>query len=320
MDIQDISATDLATLKAAGYQEGDLSMLAESEVKALLVPDTVDTPDRDPHDDAAAAQDDASAAAAAAAAAKPAATAPATTDDAAAAAAAAAAASAAEEEEAATTQPAATMPVLKAEVPADVDAQIKGLREKEEAEFKRLMDGLIDSDAYQAKKREFEAQIDTLRTQALTASIFNQVNQQTAEQAAQTEWKRAETAAMNLFKTEGLDYRSKPALLAAYNTHLKALGADAKNERKDAPWFLQEAHKLTKADLGITTTTKKSDGNSPAGVDPAELPPTLRGVPAAATGAVNGDEFAHMRNLSGVALERAHAALTEAQRDRWMAE
>jgi len=82
-------------------------------------------------------------------------------------------------------------------------------------------------------------------------------NRLTPEQVARNEWNRAENAAMNSFKNEGLDYRAKPALLAAYNTHLKALGADPKNERRDAAWFLNEAHRMTKGDLGIATKTPK---------------------------------------------------------------
>jgi len=58
---------------------------------------------------------------------------------------------------------------------------------------------------------------------------------------------------MNSFKNEGYDYLAKPTLFAAYNTHLKALGNDPKNERRDAPWFLNEAHRLTKEDLGMAT-------------------------------------------------------------------
>jgi hypothetical protein len=65
---------------------------------------------------------------------------------------------------------------------------------------------------------------------------------------------------------------------------------------------------------------KKDATNVRGRVDPTEMPPTLRNVPIAATGAVNADEFAHMRNLGGLELEKAHARLTPDQRDRWMAE
>ena len=138
--------------------------------------------------------------------------------------------------------------------------------------------------------------------------------------AAQREWKRAEAESMERFKADGFDYRTKPALLAAYNTHLKALGQDEKNANRDAAWFLSEAHRLVRADLGLpaTTPTQRAGKNNNPGVDMSEIPPTLRSTPAAGTGAVNADEFAHLRTLEGLELEKAVANLTERQRDRWL--
>lgn len=291
MDVQDITEANLATLTAQGYTANDLGMLAASEVEALLMVERVDTGDS--HEAAAARQDAAAAPVTPAAAAEPA------------------------EDETADEGP--FIPQYKAEVPADAKEQIAAARNKERESFQRLMDGEIDAEAYQAVKDSTDELVDELRTQALTATIFQQANAQAAEQQAQNDWKRAETTSFAAFKAEGLDYKNNPALLAAYNVHLKALGADEKNERRDSPWFLTEAHRLTKESLGLTTL-RKSPQESRSGVDIAELPPTLRGVPVAAMGAVNGDEFAHLRNLTGLEAERAHAALTDAQRDRYMNE
>ena len=296
MELANISQADMTALNAQGYTEQDLSMLAKSEVDALLaVPaddDSSGNSSSDPHGDAAAAQDAANVEAAQTV------------------------------EELPAEGP--FVPQYSAEVPADAAEQIKALKAEEKAAFKQLMDGEIDSDAYQVIRERVESETDDLKTKALTASIFNQANAQAAEQTAKAEWNRSEAASFAAFKAEGLDYKAKPALLAAYNTNLKALGADPKNENRDAPWFLTEAHRLTKADLGFAPTpapqVKKAVPNGRNGVDLSELPPTLRNVPVAATGSVNADEFAHMRNLEGIELERAHARLTNDQRDRWMAE
>lgn len=291
MQINEITAADLTALTAQGYTESDLSMLAKTEVDALLaVPSdesaTSDTADR--HGAAAADQDAANATSAAVTATAPAA--------------------------------APFIPQYSAEVPDDAAEQIKALKTEERDAFKQLMSGEIDADAYQVIRDRVETDSDGLKTKALTASIFQQANSQAQEQTARAEWNKSEAQAFNTFKAEGLDYKGKPALLAAYNTNLKTLGADAKNEHRDAPWFLAEAHRMTKDDLGLTTVAKKALATARNGVDPTELPPTLRSVPVAATGAVNADEFAHMRNLDGLELERAHARLTNEQRDRWMAE
>jgi hypothetical protein len=314
MDVSAINEADMTALTAQGYTKDDLQFLAETEVKALLAPDSTDDDGVDKHAAAAAAQEAAAAeaaAAAAAAAAKPAATPPATTPP-------------ANEPPAEEDEPAPRdtfVPQYTAEVPADAKAKIDELQKEEKAAFKRLMDGEIEAEAYQEIKDRVGNEVDALKTAALTAHIFSQANVQAQEQAARNEWNKAEVSAMNSFKDEGIDYRAKPALLAAYNTHLKSLGADPKNERRDAAWFLTEAHKLTKADLGITTATPTPAARKDVrAVDPAEIPPTLRGVPAAATGAVNSDEFAHMRNLDGLALEKAVAGMNDAQRERWLSE
>lgn len=287
MEVADITAEDMTALQAKGYTESDLGMLAPTEVQALLAPERSET---DPHDEAAQRQDAAPAAAPAVAAKE---------DDA---------------------PPAAQpfVPQYKSEVPSDVNEQIAAAKATEEAAFQRLMDGEIDAETYMATKREVEAQVDDLRTKAITASVFEQANAQTAEQMARAEWTRAEAQSFTAFKAEGLDYKNNPALLAAYNVHLKALGTDEKNDRRDSAWFLTEAHRLTKESLGIAGFKPRTSTPS-SGVDIADLPPTLRNVPVAAVGATNGDEFAHMRNLDGLELERAHAALTDAQRDRYMA-
>lgn len=297
----DLSTDDMATLNAQGYTKSDLSMLAKQEVDALLAykeDGEGGSDSSDPHADAAAAQDAAAD------------TAPAKAD-----------ATEANDEAESDDTDAPFVPQYSAEVPADAADQIKALKVEEKAAFKQLMDGEIDPDAYSAIKDRVESAVDDLKTKALTASIFQQATAQSAEQAARTEWTRAESQAFNGFKAEGLDYKGKPSLLAAYNTNLKALGADPKNENRDAPWFLAEAHRLTKEDLGFKPAAPaKAATSTPNRVDAREIPPTLRSVPVAATGAVNADEFAHMRNLEGLALEKAHAKLSNEQRDRWMAE
>lgn len=289
MQVSDISEADLTALKGQGYTEGDLEMLAESEVKSLLTPERSEVDD--PHEAAARSQDDeqASAPAPAAPAAAPA-PAPAQAAD----------------------------PVrYDVKVPDDADDKIKTLRGEDKAAFQRLMDGEIDAEEYQAVKDRVDGEIDKVREQVLTAKVLQTANAQSEEQAAQREWKTAEARAMADFKGEGLDYMSKPALLAAYNTHLKALATDPKNSERDADWFLRGAHAAMKADLGITTRQKSGDPAA-ARVDNVEIPPTLRGVPPAAVSEIGSNEFVHLDNLNGVDLERAVAAMSDAQRDRWL--
>lgn len=296
MNVEDISAADMTALKEQGYTERDLELLNENEVKDLLIVIPTDEDSKaDPHETALQEQDEA--------AAKPVAEATPAEKQ----------AEGADEtpaDEVVEAEPPAQETPAKPAMPQEIVDQISTLKAEEKEAFKKLMDAEIDADAYQAIKDRVENAVYELREQAADA--------RRVMENAQREWKAAETAQMASAKAEGVDYMGKPALLAAFNTHLRALGSDEKNAKRDAAWFLSEAHKLTKADLGFVAKAPAPPKKPASGVDIGELPPTLRAAPVAATGAVNTDEFAHMRNLEGIALEKAHAALTEAQRDRWM--
>ena len=290
MNILDINEADLAALKSDGYTEFDLSQLAASEVQNLL-PQADDAGDDEVQTVTPAP-----------------------------------AAAAVVEEEVEQVESDTFIPQYSAEVPTDAAAQIKALKTEERTAFKQLMDGEIDSEEYSAIRDRTETETDDLKTKALTASIFQQANAQAAEQAAKKDWDKAEKSLFEVFKAEGLAYKDKPSLLAAYNTNLRALGSDPKNDNRDAAWFLSEAHKLTKADLGFvaqTNTAANSKKRINERVDVSELPPILRSVPASATGAVNSDEFASLRHLmetDAIGFERAVARLSNDQRDRWMEE
>jgi len=314
VNVADINQSQLDTLNKAGYTADDLAMLAPSEVEALLAPDAEGRPGGgDPHEaaleqqNAKGEQDDAAAAAAAAASAPAAATAAPAPADAA----------------GAPAEPAQTpaAPSFEPAIPADANEKIAALKAEEGEAFKKLMDGVIDAETYQETKDRVQGEIDGIREEVVIAKAVAATSRANAETAALNEWRSAEAAAFGEFKTQGIDYKARPALLAAYNTHLKALGNDPKNHMRDAGWFLQEAHRMTKADMGIgapAPSPAPTPAASPAGVDMASLPPTLRATPAAATGAIETNEFAHLNNLGPLELERAVAGMSDAQRERWL--
>ena len=197
------------------------------------------------------------------------------------------------------------------EVPADAKERLDAIKAEHDAAFDKLIEGTLEPSEYRAIKDRTEAEADALKEQMLAARIFTQQ----AEANARNEWQRAQVATMAEAKAEGLDYAAKPALMAAYNVHLKALGANPANEDKNAAWFLTEAHRLTKEDLGIKTRPRSDPRR---GTDLSAVPPTLRNTPAAADPNIAGDEFAHLGNLEGVALEKAVAKMTPEQQERWL--
>ena len=202
------------------------------------------------------------------------------------------------------------------DVPADADKQIKALADEKAIAFTSLMDGDMTAEAYRAIEERTNTGIKAIETKLITATVLQEANQQ---QAA-SEWKRAQAAEFTAFKGDGLDYQGKPSLLAAYNVNLKTLAAVPENENKSARWFLREAHRLTKADLGVTSARAAAPAPAPAarGVDRSQIPPTLARTPPAVDPTVAGDEFAHMGNLTGAAAERAYANMTPEQQERYL--
>jgi len=220
--------------------------------------------------------------------------------------------------------PAAFVPQYSAEVPADAAQQIEALRAKERAAFKQLMAGEsdMDEDAYEAIRGPIEQQIDDLKAKMLTASIFKQATEQAQAQRAREEWEAAKVQAFEKFKADGLDYADpkRPGLMAAYNHHLKALGSNPANEDKSGAWFLKEADRLTREDLGIKPAAAPAAPAKPArGVDRSAIPPTLSRVPPSADSAISGDEFSHLSSLDGAALEKAIAKMSPEELDRYLA-
>lgn len=217
---------------------------------------------------------------------------------------------------ASTEQEPGYQPTYEVDVPADADKQSKTLSDEKAEAFAKHMDGDMTAEEYRAIEDRTNAGIKVIETKLLTATVLSAANEQQAHQ----EWKRAEAREFNAFKTEGIDYRGKPALLAAYNVNLKALAAQPENEAKDAAWFLREAHRLTKADLGITSAAPSPAPTppKPRGVDRTAIPPTLARTPPALDPTVAGDEFAHMASLKGADAERAFAAMTPEQQERYL--
>lgn len=316
MELNELSATDLDTLKSQGYDDTDLEMLDKSEVDALLGRNRLGEGDEedppaaasnkpavDPHEAAAAAQD--------------------------------AALREADEAGNVTSPPAAAPAPAPAAGPTHVSsfrtsfdadavaadkAKITELEGSEAAAFKRLMDGEIDAEEYQKIKGEVAANVAELKERVLEARVLSRVSERNAEADAQAQWQAAQNELLPQFKAAGLDY-ARPGPLAAFNAHLKALAADQKNGNRDARWFLSEADRLVREDLGLKPL-QKSAGKASSGVDMSEIPPTLRGVPAAGGNAIQADEFAELDRLAEgndpIAYERAMAALTDKQRDRYL--
>ena len=214
--------------------------------------------------------------------------------------------------------PAAAQSAYKSELPADYDDQLKANRSARTDLRKKLNDGEIDADEFDAKLTELEDQRDELSRQKTRAEIAAEMQ----AQAQQNEWSNT----INTFIGEAaskpelgiVDYRKDLEKQADLDTFVKALAAVPANVDKPSRWFLEEAHKRVVALHGIPTSKKPAD-NGKRKADASEVVTNLADVPGGAGDADPvSDRFAELDKLTGPDYERALAKLTAEERHQYM--
>ena len=214
--------------------------------------------------------------------------------------------------------PAAAQSAYKSELPADYDEQIKANRSARTDLRKKLNEGEIDADEFDAKLTELEDQRDELSRQKTRAEIAAEMQ----AQAQQNEWSNT----INSFIGDAaskpelgfVDYRKDLEKQADLDTFVKALAAVPANVDKPSRWFLEEAHKRVVALHGIPTSKKPAD-NGKRKADASEVVTNLADVPGGAGDADPvSDRFAELDKLTGPDYERALAKLTAEERHQYM--
>ena len=215
-----------------------------------------------------------------------------------------------------------------------LDTRVKEATEKFKAGDMTLED-------YDAERANVERERRDLDAAKLKADIAGEQQVQTAEQRWTWEINRFYR---RVAKDEGVNYTGSTLLLSALDTRVKELANMRENQDKDSTWFLEEAHRQVKAELGIgrkaqaaadddagkkaaeakaktDTETKKKLAEQAAARRPArkDLPRDIGGLPAAGadTGA-GDDEFAALDNLEGMELENALARMPKEKADRYL--
>ena len=246
-------------------------------------------------------------------------------DPEAAAAATAAAAQAAEEEAAAAAaagDPAPFVPVFKAALPEDFEAQVEALKTKRSDLRTQFKAGELELDDYEAQRETIDEKLGELNTLKVKADIAADNEKQTGEQR----W----TWECDTFYADEANAIYKDRLLAAaHNAAVIDLASEEslKAHPERAKWtgtrFLREADKLVRASMGVKPATPNpADDKAPRNLKPSppdKIPPAISKLPVAAAAAVDGDEFAAIANLEGVEYERAIARMNPEQRERFMA-
>ncbi len=204
----------------------------------------------------------------------------------------------------------------------DYDTKIKSLRARKAEAFKKLMDG--DQDMTAELFAEIETDVDAQAFALMNQRAEHRAEARRAAQSSQAEWQwECKRFLRDVAKSEGIDYTADPKLGKELDAQVKALAGDPDNRSRTGEWFLEQAHKRVKAihSIGVKQTSEKvavaaiEQARKP---DLTNVPPTLAKVPVAAQASVDADEFAHLRNLSGMDYEKAIARMTPDQLERFM--
>jgi hypothetical protein len=219
--------------------------------------------------------------------------------------------------------PAAEPTVYKAELPADFDSQVGALSGREADIKRQFAGGEIDLDKFTDEIAALSKDREALNSLKIKAEISQEMN----AQQAQATWVATVNRNIDAFaKTDGIDYRKDDAKSGDLDNFVKALAQNPSNNDKSMDWFIQEAHKRVMALHGLTKPAPQAGDTKQVIADAtarrtnatAAAPATLAHVPGGDGPGDIGGEFASIENLSGEAYEAAIAAMTPAQRERFL--
>ncbi|UBQ44588.1 hypothetical protein [Comamonas thiooxydans] len=200
-------------------------------------------------------------------------------------------------------------PAYVVELPADF-AEQQAANKQARAELKaKLNSGDLDMEEYEAEAERLDEERMSLMAQKQRAEISKEMT----EQAAQNDWKAAINSFMDDASKNGeiglIDYRKDEDKARDFDSMVKGLATA--NPDKPLEWYLYEAHKRVVAlhEIPVVAkTSKKEQGRKPP-VD--TITPNLAHMPGGSgDGDAFADEFAAIDKLTGLAAERAVAALS----------
>lgn len=255
---------------------------------------------------------------------------------------------------AAAAPPAADPPALfeppkmqrEARAPADAKERITSLETELDSALTRYNDGEIDLDAYRAEQRR----ITTEQQQLRSAIAVDEAADALRKEAILDRWEGMRNEAVREIQTLGVKmdettYGDFAATVRMYAERGAARGMTDANLSLSA-WALEQGKKAFLAEHGITAGGKPpapapapaapaaapaAGAKPPAApaparqtpadrqVDRSALPPTLANAPVAADVSTNnGNPFAHLDGLEGMALEREIAKMSKADQEAYL--
>lgn len=210
-------------------------------------------------------------------------------------------------------QPAPT--TYKAEIPADLDANREALLTEKADALEKLMAGEIDAKEFAAVEIRVTKEMAKIDRQLARAETLAEINQQSVSQ-----YEGLVIAQIVDTTKSVLDYSKDATAARQFDAVMAGLRADPANASKSFADLAADANKAVLAIRGLSLPGEQAPAatSAPSASKPPQrgvpaVPPTLRGIPTAATPNSGGGVVEQMANLSGQAYEAAFSKLSPAQ-------
>lgn len=207
---------------------------------------------------------------------------------------------------------------------------MNALRDKKDELFDKFANGDLTKADYQAQLKPIETQLEDLTV----ARITDKVGTAMTEAEVNAAWDDHVKVTMAKAKAEGIDYFApgNEEIKQALNDALIRIGKVAGAMKPKLSyvqrdqWTMGEALKEVEESFGLKRTGAASPPppaaapKTAAGTPPdlSQIPPSLRGAPTGADPGIQADEFAHLSNMSNIDREKAVAAMSPEQQERYL--
>ena len=211
--------------------------------------------------------------------------------------------------------------------PQGASEQRATLRAEQAAALQQLMDGEITPEDYSTKNNEAQDKLEAL----VRAEASDMTRETIIRDAMMKDYSAEVATVQKAIRAAGLDMKANDGAIGGEFDRVVRMFAQEATARGlvDVPGnlaaskaALQEAQdymlrRQGKATPAASPSQPAPQARKPAPPDRSQFPPTLANVPAAADATIV-NEFAHLENLEGSALERALARLTPDQQERYL--
>jgi hypothetical protein len=229
-----------------------------------------------------------------------------------------------EDADKATTKPDDYQPLLRADLPPDIEEKLEGISTKREELDTQFDDGELTTKEYRQAMSDLDKQERGIEQQQFKAQIANEMR----EEQERSEW----LGTVRSFLDQNPQYEEKPRLYNNLDDAVKEIAADEANQTLSGDQILAKAHEKVYSELGLTPPEKekarekeKADGKARRKASSKrKAPPTLGDVPASdTTDPTNTGKFSRLDRLMDADPEKYEtelSKLSEAEQERYLAQ